>query len=619
MRLALATLVLLTACRTPNGGTGLKATDGDDQGASATIALSIEDPRFAKVDEATVDVGNGSSFDAKIAAVESAKTSIEVQYFLFGEDFAASRMAEALIERAKAGVKVRIIVDAKTTMTTLPFFKTLVKAGGGNLQVGYFRPFPQDVIDDLKALGFGDFRAFAEIIATGDPASLNKLVAGNALLKKEGPIGTAFRKFFDEMASADLNEARFEALLANLKEAVPQGTFSGQSWFDLTKWNHHKLLLVDGLYLQGGGRNMEDAYHWEKDDQLRVDHNIKKYIFMDADFFVRDARIAKRALETFDKYWECTASTSCSAGIAHALETPADDATAKTVMAEIQKRAAEFKSTRGYARTYEPIHAGRLVAKDASVAYVENRMFPGGGTGSKLLREEPSEQALLFVKKVDELKSGEEITLHNAYLFLPARIQEAIQRALSRGVRLVIQSNSPASSDLGYIAKGARIQYENLFKIAQPGQVEIYEYMTEESLHAKVWIAGDYLFVGSINADPRCELLDTGNSLVIGPSASGPSMASQYRAWLTKLRAELVTDKKRARAPEYTALRSVTPEMVAQEREAYWTSLEQLPEPKRALRKKLRKMIEEDAATSFRLDAEGEKARKKLQAIHLQF
>ncbi|HYN13278.1 MAG TPA: phospholipase D-like domain-containing protein [Burkholderiales bacterium] len=55
---------------------------------------------------------NGAFFDALFAEIASAKRSIHFETFLWKDGVLGRRLAEALAERARAGVKVRVLVDA---------------------------------------------------------------------------------------------------------------------------------------------------------------------------------------------------------------------------------------------------------------------------------------------------------------------------------------------------------------------------------------------------------------------------------------------------------------------------------------------------------------------------
>jgi cardiolipin synthase len=84
-------------------------------------------------DATTVEVlTNGNAFyDAELAAIRTAQTSVHIVAFIFHPSAIGDRFLEALTERARAGVAVRVIVDAIGSFPTPDrYFETLRAAGG---------------------------------------------------------------------------------------------------------------------------------------------------------------------------------------------------------------------------------------------------------------------------------------------------------------------------------------------------------------------------------------------------------------------------------------------------------------------------------------------------------
>jgi cardiolipin synthase len=80
--------------------------------------------------------------DGKYASVEQAMRAatkhIHIEYYIFEPDEIGTRWRDLLIERAKAGVKVRVLLDALGSKNcSRRWFKGLTKAGG---EVRYFNP-----------------------------------------------------------------------------------------------------------------------------------------------------------------------------------------------------------------------------------------------------------------------------------------------------------------------------------------------------------------------------------------------------------------------------------------------------------------------------------------------
>jgi len=86
----------------------------------------------------TVDVlTNGPSFyPAELEAIRNAKQSVNLEAYIFQKGEIAKQYVEALAERARAGVKVNLVLDAfGSAGTRKSFLKPLIEAGG---KIGWY-------------------------------------------------------------------------------------------------------------------------------------------------------------------------------------------------------------------------------------------------------------------------------------------------------------------------------------------------------------------------------------------------------------------------------------------------------------------------------------------------
>jgi cardiolipin synthase len=83
-------------------------------------------------------VDGGAKYTALLADVAAAQVSIDVEYYIFSPDRTGSALRDALAERARAGVRVRLLLDAVGSgKTSRRFLASLTEAGG---QVAWFHP-----------------------------------------------------------------------------------------------------------------------------------------------------------------------------------------------------------------------------------------------------------------------------------------------------------------------------------------------------------------------------------------------------------------------------------------------------------------------------------------------
>jgi cardiolipin synthase len=119
--------------------------------AAAAVMLEAADAReLARLGKATtglppstaqrVDllVDGAATYAALLAAIASARDHIHLEYYIYHPDHSGTALRDALVERARAGVKVRVLLDAVgSSKTPQRFFAPLLAAGG---ELAWFHP-----------------------------------------------------------------------------------------------------------------------------------------------------------------------------------------------------------------------------------------------------------------------------------------------------------------------------------------------------------------------------------------------------------------------------------------------------------------------------------------------
>jgi cardiolipin synthase A/B len=83
--------------------------------------------------------GGAATFEALLAAIAAAREHIHLEYYIFEPDATGRRFREALVERARAGVGVRLLVDAVGSSRLSRRFLAPLRAAGAD--VAFFHPF----------------------------------------------------------------------------------------------------------------------------------------------------------------------------------------------------------------------------------------------------------------------------------------------------------------------------------------------------------------------------------------------------------------------------------------------------------------------------------------------
>lgn len=83
--------------------------------------------------------GGAATFDALVAAIAGAQQHVHLEYYIFDPDQTGTRIRDALVERARAGIIVRVLLDALGSARAGHAFFAPLRAAGG--EVAYFHRF----------------------------------------------------------------------------------------------------------------------------------------------------------------------------------------------------------------------------------------------------------------------------------------------------------------------------------------------------------------------------------------------------------------------------------------------------------------------------------------------
>jgi cardiolipin synthase C len=107
------------------------------------IASSTNLNLGSKIQSAELIIDNDESFDKKLEAIKSARKEIRMVYFIYGNDDSSSLISNALIEKAKEGVRVKLLVDFITNYKNFDLFSMMMKEGNGNIDIRFYN-FPSE-------------------------------------------------------------------------------------------------------------------------------------------------------------------------------------------------------------------------------------------------------------------------------------------------------------------------------------------------------------------------------------------------------------------------------------------------------------------------------------------
>ncbi|MEO8280402.1 MAG: phospholipase D-like domain-containing protein [Ideonella sp.] len=95
---------------------------------------------------------NDAAFASKLRVVEDARQSLDLAYYIFSDDYSSSRLSQALIDAARRGVKVRLLVDYFTGYKDLDRFSWLEQQGQGRIEVRFYNRPTVEILKDAAFL-----------------------------------------------------------------------------------------------------------------------------------------------------------------------------------------------------------------------------------------------------------------------------------------------------------------------------------------------------------------------------------------------------------------------------------------------------------------------------------
>ena len=108
----------------------------DSQSALSLLAETSSGFAASGAQAATLLVGGSACYSAILAAIAQAKKHIHLEYYIFEPDATGTQFRDALIERARAGIKVRLLLDAiGSSHIGTTFLEPLLLAGA---EVAFF-------------------------------------------------------------------------------------------------------------------------------------------------------------------------------------------------------------------------------------------------------------------------------------------------------------------------------------------------------------------------------------------------------------------------------------------------------------------------------------------------
>lgn len=454
--------------------------------------------------------GNAAAWQAKLDLVAQAEHSLDLAYFILEDDASTLVLLDELQAAARRGVQVRLLLDHLMVWPHAALLQQ--RAAEPGLHIHLFRPPAPEWLQALREAGI-DTDGFLVGLSGPDPQQLLQSLACAQLFP--APWMQALRQI--AQAPRERRLAHVLEVLARLQQLAATADPSPEllaclgrlhtivsGLKDYLHRTHHKLLLADQRHFIIGGRNLADAYHCDD----AADH----LPFRDLDIQACDARArSEEHAAAFEALW-AQAQDVREAGTPRQAERPRAAAAATRPTSSFDARTRVLPDMEGRVLNGLPGSADEAAITETYTLCIR-RFAASGRRGS--------------------------IDIVSAYLFLDddaARSSPALQAlrqslldaAAVDGITVNLRTNALASTDLRPVNAAF---YQRMGALIAAG-VHIFELQPGHgALHAKAAAIGnDCLLIGSYNMDPRSELYDTNNLLVLH-DAGGQATRAFREVW----------------------------------------------------------------------------------------
>lgn len=317
-------------------------------------------------------------------------------------------------------------------------------------------------------------------------------------------------------------------------------------WF--TRRLHDKMILVDRRHMLIGGRNLENPWFGIAD---------KSYVdraYVDRDVYVQGTS-AQDAHAYFMRLWQSdevrdTALGGYDPALAQQL---CDDSWSAAEFRRCEDTRREARA--GLTRAAALIDQHWTQLKTGGFVHINPNMDWSRGqpdvAGVRFLHDPVARKGQdpgtfeAFLQYVDN--ANQSVLIETPYVVLSRNSLKAFQRAITRGVKVRILSNSLAATQNFY----AHAAYERKkARWVQMG-LELWEYKGPKMLHAKSVVIDDRIaIVGNFNIDPRSEFWNTELAVVAHDQRSALQLrasmdAHLHNAWRIKSDGTPAGEKKR--------------------------------------------------------------------------
>jgi putative cardiolipin synthase len=277
----------------------------------------------------------------------------------------------------------------------------------------------------------------------------------------------------------------------------------------LTGSNHDKIILVDGEYLVTGGRNVSASYF--------VDPKDVPTVYRDTDILIKSTKVAKQARLAFEEEFNGAGNFKIYKDLFGNADTMskhldiAYNSMRRYIMGmglykypseKLSKEANDLLKKYG-----DELKQYKHMQHFSSFRLFEGqRKYPTRILDKHSISGPRNDITNNLVKLMDAAEK--EIIIQNPYVVLTETAEAAIKRASDRGVKVIIHTNSPMSSDSLLTQAMFLGDWKRILK--EMPNTRIFGYKISSKLHSKVFVFDRKVAViGTYNMDYVSEKINS--------------------------------------------------------------------------------------------------------------
>ncbi len=291
--------------------------------------------------------------------------------------------------------------------------------------------------------------------------------------------------------------------------------------------NHDKIIIIDGKTCIIGGRNIGKDYFVGKGEY--------KIVYRDSDVLMEGDHVAGQLKTAFDEEWGNLKNWLIKPDLINFK----DQTTKLDVAYRVMNRYMQGRGTwnpeqmgdlSDDLKKYVKLFSDEIVTYKNLSSYASHQLWRGERAFPVKILDQHScvgvrnDVAANMIRLIDAAKH--EVLMQNSYVVLSDALTEALKRASTRGVKIILHTNSGASTDAIFPQAFFMNDWMQLLKDC-PTMRLIVAKDPSQRLHSKCFVFdGQYTIVGTYNLDP---LSDNVNSEVVA-LVEGSAFGTQVRS-----------------------------------------------------------------------------------------